>query len=547
MDGLDLLGILQLPLRPSEEDEAFQRLVSQVPDGFEDFGDYCLAVIEDFDHWCVTDQCSKWLDGAVSVLLTGTEVDSLGIDGKVYFQLHRKLCRGGKRDWRGLDHQTARRLLSRSTFVHQMLSDEQMSASQIARLFAALESSLDVSYKAIQVLARQFGILPEITSRQLHDSIWPRDSKRALNLFTDVSIEESCVLCGEILERWFADTSLPNYLGLLTAGLRRGEATSWPYLQILHWCCVPLELFDHPPSHLYEFNARGKIATDLFAKYSNVATGNPVLNNAKAIAKLDEHWARNRSGDDAHALVRILSLLESLPFLVRREAARVIRAWLVRLVEQAEDTLVPLCADSQESVFWRLANVISKSETRTKGVLEQRLVDALSVLAFGGIGWRERGLGDSVNASNLSKRKLGDVEFANVALREAIALEAHGGTVTQSYVEGHRKSLMRIVEKRLEESWMSIDSPEHWHIRLIFIAHSYSGDLPTHDMMSGVRVTYEYWNYDQLIEEAITHEIVESVPQVVSDYVFVPLNRQVVPQWIRDRTQKIIDGIEGED
>lgn len=156
-------------------------------------------------------------------------------------------------------------------------------------------------------------------------------------------------------------------------------------------------------------------------------------------------------------------------------------------------------------------------------------------------------LGDSVNASNLSKRKLGDVEFANVALREAIALEAHGGTVTQSYVEGHRKSLMRIVEKRLEESWMSIDSPEHWHIRLIFIAHSYSGDLPTHDMMSGVRVTYEYWNYDQLIEEAITHEIVESVPQVVSDYVFVPLNRQVVPQWIRDRTQKIIDGIEGED
>lgn len=107
------------------------------------------------------------------------------------------------------------------------------------------------------------------------------------------------------------------------------------------------------------------------------------------------------------------------------------RAWF----ELETSTPVPLptdltAEDIERVVFFDIAD----NETYTQGVLEQRIVDGLALLAFSGEGWRPKGIGDSVNASNLSRRKLGDVEFTNVDGRTAIALEAHGGQLSINYV-----------------------------------------------------------------------------------------------------------------
>ncbi|MBN9643626.1 hypothetical protein ACFSSC_11490 [Corynebacterium mendelii] len=51
---------------------------------------------------------------------------------------------------------------------------------------------------------------------------------------------------------------------------------------------------------------------------------------------------------------------------------------------------------------------------------EQRIADALAVLAFGPDDWRGRGIGDRAKAPNLSRRTLGDIEFTHVDRRWAI-------------------------------------------------------------------------------------------------------------------------------
>jgi len=442
---------------------------------------------------CVETILLDVVDIVLGVALNG----SSGLSGKNYFAIYERLTTPTT-DWAALSDVTARRLLSRAALIEHLLRQLQMSCSQVARVLRSVDSSLDVPYQAVARVASTFGVRPRFDGVSAENQLWSADAGRATELFPDTDLRETCLIAEREMAILVPDVDLASTLETLA----RIESTPfWPYLQILHFCCMPIEFYDHPPQYLYEFAPRGNTAEALFDRYP-AATGNPVLNNAKAVQSLDGAWARNRGGDDAHALVRVLELLDSLPYAARFQVARIVRAWLVRVLELTDHTVHAVPEDLSIDEFWRIAEWSGRNESRTRGVLEQRIVDALSAMTFGRNGWRPTGLGDSVNASNLSGRKLGDIEFANVDLRTAIAVEAHGGQLTAAYVREHRRSLARVLQLRLRESWLLLDEASKWSVRVIFVAHSRDDGLPSRETVHGVEVTYEYWTYEELIASA---------------------------------------------
>jgi len=409
-----------------------------------------------------------------------------------------------------------------------------MSCTQISRLFRSLERTLDVPYQAIGVVARALGYLPTLDAKAAGPLLREEDSRLAAVLFPDSNLQDTCEIAGQEALRIIPELDMELLLKTLCRVDKHLGETFWPYLQILHFCCVPLEFYDHTASFLYEFNPRGQFATQLFESYP-VVTGNPILNNAKAVPSLDRAWARNRGGDDAHALVALLEALESLPYVTRRTLARILRAFLQRILQLTTCVPVPLPEDLTAEEIERAISVVAHQDTNTKGVLEQRIVDGLAVLAFSGTGWRSRGLGDSVNASNLSRHKLGDIEFVNVDRRLAVALEAHGGHLSMAYVHSHQKSLSRIVRQRLDESWLALDESANWLIRVIFVAHTRDIILPADEEMFGVRVEYDYWDYSQLLASASENSTRLGDDAVIWHYSINPLNSVTTRQSVRDK------------
>lgn len=535
----EAMASLQLPTstNTNEPTEAVRGLLHTMPFSTSDGALYILDAIS---NWEITGRPNDLLKTVVSVALeAGLERDLAERFSTNYFEAFSRLRAGG-RDWNGVSHATARRLLSRLPLLSHLLASERMSCSQISRLLKALESRLHVPFQAVSVIARSLGVLPSLDLVQAGDELWRHDVELAIALFPDSNTMEACDIAETQAQIYLPEVDVGHWLRQLSQVQDDLAPINWPYLQILHFCCIPLEFFDHPASYLYEFNPRGgSVAAQVFDRYP-VTTGNPVLNNAKAVQTLDRSWAMNRGGDDAHALVALLGALESLPFVTRRLLVRVIRAWLCRVIELETSNPIHLPANLSAEEIERVIAYIAQNETNTQGVLEQRIVDGLSYLAFSGAGWRPRGLGDSVNATNLSRRKLGDVEFANVDERTAIALEAHGGHLSAAYVKNHQRSLARIVDQRLEESWAALDDPEAWTIRVIFVAHSRDASgLPESEILSGVKVEYEYWDYEQLISRASERTTRIGDDQSFQLLAIYPLNSKTTRQSVRDKFVEI--------
>ncbi|WP_082937547.1 hypothetical protein [Rhodococcus sp. 852002-51564_SCH6189132-a] len=500
--------------------------------------DFALVLEEATERWQLDGAVDPQLRAAVDEVLKFTPPVLDEIGARAYFDLYRKL-REGSSDVAGLPHSVARRLLSRASLIAHLLGEELFSCSQVARLLATTEASLDVAHGSVAFIARRLSLLPELNEAAAGEDLWDSDQALSLALFPDSSVAETSAIAGKETDTWLPEVDVERLLNRLRRADQGSKEPFWPYLQMLHWCLTPIEFYDHPASYLYEFKPRGNIGGKLFARYP-AATGNPVLNNAKAVQTLNSSWARNRGGDDAHALVTLLSTIESLPFVPRRQVARVLRAWLLRMIELCTVKPVPLDLTVTDDLFTAVTDHLTKHETYTQGVIEQRVVDCLAVLAFDGQGWRARGLGDGVNASNLSRHKLGDVEFANVDERRAIALEAHGGHLSATYVKDHARSLGRIVEQRLAESWSALDDPEAWTVEVLFVAHSRdAAGLPTSETLHGVHVTYEYIDYRELTQLAISR----STPQVriaaFELHVVEQLNGGTVRESVREKFREI--------
>lgn len=528
----------ELPL-PIENEQLVVDAVAAIGTGKGlQFEDFALLLEQATERWQLNGAIDAQLRTAVDTALRFTSPVLDEIDAKAYFDLYKKLRSGGG-DVASLTHATTLRLISRTPLIAHLLREERFSCSQVARLLAANEASLDVSYGSIVKIARKLDQLPQLDRSEAVDDLWDTDQSRSIVLFPDSSLPESNSLAGDALSRWLPEVDTERLLIRLSKSEEPDAPQFWPYLQILHWCLVPIEFFDHPASYLYEFAPRGGNGEALFAKYS-VSTGNPFLNNAKAVHSLDS-WARGRGGDDAHALAEIVKTVDTLPFVPRRQVVRILRAWIVRVIELRTVEPVPIDIQVTDALFNSVAEYITEHETNTQGVIEQRVVDCLAVLAYDRPGWRARGLGDGVNATNFSRHKLGDVEFANVDKRCAIALEAHGGHLSVTYVEDHTRSLGRIIEQRLNESWGNLDDPEKWTVKVLFVAHSRAAiGLPVREVLHGVNVEYEYMDYAELVRLAKIDSSSEDRVAAFEMYVIDQLNEPTVRESARRKFCEIV-------
>ncbi len=256
-----------------------------------------------------------------------------------------------------------------------------------------------------------------------------------------------------------------------------------PYLQALLYIATICDGFDHPPEYLYVFNPRGQVANRIFSTFPPelAAGGNPILNNFKAVDRLTYDWAESREDtrEQAVALVGVVLGLGSLSFAARRQFSQTIRRAILRFIEVKSPAPVVLPTLPDLNRIERFVGAVAAEPTGTRGVIEQRLTDFLAALHYRGGVWRARGLGDPVNATNSSSRKLGDCDFQNVGERICRAVESHAGRLTDVYVAEHLRTLRLNLSARLEE-WEAIADLAEWKLEVTFLVHedARSGQAP---------------------------------------------------------------------
>jgi hypothetical protein len=261
--------------------------------------------------------------------------------------------------------------------------------------------------------------------------------------------------------------------------------------------------------------------------------GNPFLNNAKSVERVTISWVRSKriaERPGATALLAILEGLEVMGFAARRELARAIRLWLLRAMRLAEPLLVPLPATYDMPTWERILARAAMANTATFGVLEQRIVDAAAALRLqDAIGWRARGVGASVNATNVSQRKIGDCDFQHALDRRLEAFEAHGGNLSQVYIEEHLRTMRKIIPARAEELSGIADLGE-WQATVLFVAHTISAppiDAPL--IIAGLSVKIETSTYEEIVGELLQ----DATAVHLNNYILTPIREKRTPVEVR--------------
>ena len=311
---------------------------------------------------------------------------------------------------------------------------------------------------------------------------------------------------------------------------------------ILHVEAAVAEYYDHPLSDAYELAPRDQVSRFLKAEHpSYTATESPFLNIAKA-ATLDERWASARlrsTVSRSYALVRVLAGLDSMNFSARRELAGWLRQWLLRVERETEErpTISGIVTQAQ---LLSLLTSVAAANSATHGILEQRVVDALSeVVHPATAGWYARGLGDSVNASNLRRRKTGDCEFEHSTHHEVVAYEAHGGRLAEVYVDSHLHSLAAVLRLRSDDL-AAIAPVDEWSIKVTFVAHDTAGLVNRDYVVEDFDVAFEFIDYLTLLDRATDALVARGEPESVlighaNARIVGPLNELWTPQEARDR------------
>lgn len=437
----------------------------------------------------------------------------------------------------------ARSLLSHARLI-QSLSTLKMSASQVARVLTALGAHSDVHWRAVQRVMRAMGVQPRLPVKGAMPptiaSTLTADRTQGIERFVDAGLKEAAEAVAEMGRLLGYDGDLVQLLGDL-ADINTGHRIFFPYLQLLHLQCMIAAFYDHPVTMAYEFGPRGVSAAWLHDVYKRVSTGSAVLNNAKAVDRLDHSWARMRRGDTvaASALVDVLMGLERMPFEARADLASWIRQWLLRVLTLSREPRLKVPDRATGTVVRRALAAIGVGNTRTYGILEQRTVDALaSVLQPASAGWVPRGLGAAVNATNLSTHRLGDCDFQRLTpTPQVMAFEVTAGRLTETYLQGHLRTLRRSLALRADELGMMAPL-SRWTVEVRFIAHSFSLSSrwripgPNLYRRSGPAVKVSFWTFKELESDA-RHRPTSSLTSAFTTHVHHVLNAPRTPQLAR--------------
>ena len=498
------------------------------------------VVDADLRDWESSGEPSNRLKAVVRALLRqcGGEVGEVLADG--FFDAHRQLITRHE-----LDFPAARRLISNSQLVLHLMKRERMSCAQVARVLSASVRGAGYNWEQVRSVARSLHIsIPDLTSQQV-TNLAARDRGEQVARFADSAPDVELQLLTEAAEAL-------GFPQIDSAALDRllGRDFDPAVMTLLHFLLTVCEFHDHPLSVLYEFRPRGDAFSALQEENPRYAAkGSAALNIAKGAFVLDRDWAWVRKGQrrsDALALVHLIEGMEAMHYASRRELAAWLRQLIVRLHERYGSEPRLLHFITAETRALELLNLLIQNPTRTYGTIEQRVVDALSAALHPADQWSSRGGGDSVFATNLSRKKMGDCEYVDRNRPTVVAYEAHAGDLTDAYLVDHEKSLERVLESRREDLEAQHD-PQDWAIRVLFVAHRNSvTDL---NMMRGIgeySVEVETIDYGELLERArskldLHADGAQRLVTAVNDNLIEPLNEVWIPQSIRDCVLERLD------
>ncbi len=362
-------------------------------------------------------------------------------------------------------------LLSQLPLILLLAKRFTASPARIAHLLGSADGRNPVSWRAIQTILVHFKIRNELDAVMVAELI-SSDEELATFEFGDADVATIVELLAEQSATFGLDAGFRESLSSLLAPAH-GQPFI-PYLQILLYVSVVDHFYDHPPEFIYTFKPRGLVANLVFSKFPGqlAPRGNPMLNNFKAVDRLTYDWAESREDNriQAAALVTVVLGLSSLSFPARKQLSGNIRRGIFRFIEvrTPAEIIIPNARDL-DGIRTFLGNV-AVAPTGTRGIIEQRVTDFLSAMSHPDSAWRARGLGDPVNASNTSSRKLGDCDFQNAITHKCHAVEAHAGRLTDVYLEEHLRTLRLNLPKRMVE-WSGISEIGEWSIEVLFIAH----------------------------------------------------------------------------
>jgi len=459
------------------------------------FADFSAWVDLQLGLWSDTGAAGPALKKAVTgVLRSADPIHGVRL-GECYFDLHRDLV---KKHF--LTHEEARAFLSAAFFMCELAVTERWSSAQIAKVMAGRGEHVAYSRQTVSLLLTKMGYSTEVTLAQMK-ALHQRDGEMNLFYFADADAHASSDIVAALANRLGCHIPLEPELRALAPEAKLNCYT--PYLQMLHFQCVIAELYDHAVLDIYEFMPRGSVAEWLFDAYPPTMSNSndPFLNNAKAVETLDEKWVRSKRQAErrgALALVRTLGGLDGMAFEPRRELAKALRMWIHRVIKLSEPLTVVLPSLLSGRQIARLLSTVSRQNTETYGILEQRFVDAISdALHPSEEGWRSRGVGDAVNTTNTSQVKIGDCDFQHSGTKVVVAYEAHGGELTPVYFDEHVRTLRATMRRRSSEM-AGIAELDTWKVELVFVAHKISVTPCDPIDMHGVKVSFRFITFADL-------------------------------------------------
>lgn len=541
---------LQLPLEPASETRAASVAQDVLLAHRIARDEHANAVASDLRSWELTGKPTSLLKKLVGELL----LQCGGMPGEAlasgFFKVHRRITDGGD-----LDFASARRLLSNARLVAHLMEHERMSCAQVARVLSAHRRGAPYNWEQVATLARCLNVpMPTLSPEQVQ-SVIETDRAEQVARFADSTAEVELQLIADAAKTLgLPEDAQATFMHLIDP--RFDPAVTI----LLHFALTVCEFYDHPPSVLYEFRPRGSAFKALQQQnLQYVAQGSAALNIAKGAFALDAGWAWVRKGtrrSNSLTLVRLLEGMEEMHYAARRELAAWLRQLIVRLYERQRVESVSLPYVSTEAAALALLRCLIGKPTRSYGTIEQRIVDTLSAILHPNDEWSSRGRKDSVFASNLSRKKMGDCEYTCRMQPTIVAYEAHAGALHHSYVIDHYQSLLRVIEVRREDL-ESQNSADDWGIEVVFVTHESDGsDLHQITDTVDYAIKLNTLSYNSLLDDALARldtrmDGAQYLVSVVNDGLIGPLNEAWIPQAIRDRVFELwgigLDDVEDHD
>ncbi len=448
-----------------------------------------------------------------------------------YFKLEKKL---EEKSYMTKDHAVA--LIGSAPLIRTLVVEQHLGLDRIKGII----NVPGATYDAIKSVLSELGLKPSFDVADV-PALHEADVNDVAGLFGDTLPEDADVTFKGLLGNFARSAELgDNVTELVYVGFE-------PYLFMLYYELLTLESTDRFPGRaIYEHGPRSAKVKELWNSMYNPTQENPYLNNAKSVYSLDEAWAETKLSNETQngslMLAGTFEILAELPYTTRRRVAHLIRCYLVLMASKNQEAteLAPITPEGIRSFVER----VSEKNSCTKGVLDQRLVDFLTYCKHGDDDWHITGLGSSVNESNASGRKYGDVEFLELRDRiEVHAYEAHGGGLRDEYVTDHVHSLAGTVDFYEKDAERRGETYKR-NVEIVYVAHDTSrldAYKDGHEETIGsVPFTFRFITFKQLVEEAGGIECVAEKTELFNQLIHSRISRLPDAYTLKKRYREFI-------